>query len=215
MITKISFLAFLASIVHASEPSLLRHYSASRSLQAPEDCDTCYNETAGDGTVYYLYPQWLNNSRNYVYCEMLWDYGSPHGTDLYSTSPIAPCNTTWWDNLNLTDVANLLNATSSSKNGPQSWTMDSVRVYASDPVDILGEPMVFGALFAPGGTSTPQYEGEKRLVESCPSCRVFPTTKIILTISYTAASFSLIKTKSFIHPRTSISFGTLTNQPIS
>jgi len=131
--------------------------NANRFLQAPEDCSSCYTSTAGDGTEYYLYPQWLNNSRDYIYCEMLWNYGDPHGSDIYSTSPIAPCNTTWWDNLNLTDVAALFNATSSTKNGPQYWSMDVVRVYASDPVDIIGEPMVFGAVLPPGTVGSPQY----------------------------------------------------------
>jgi hypothetical protein len=128
-----------------------------RSLQAPEDCDTCYNLTAGDGNEFYLYPQWLNNSRNFIYCEMIWNYDDQHGSDIYSTSPIQPCNVTWWDDLNLTDVADSLDAESATKNGPQYWSMDQVRVYASDPVDIFGEPMVFGAVLPPGTVGMSPY----------------------------------------------------------
>lgn len=70
---------------------------------------------------------------------------------------LQPCNTTWWDDLNLDDVAALYNASSATKNGPQSWSMDYVRVYASDPQDILGEPMVYGAVLPGGTASTPPY----------------------------------------------------------
>lgn len=88
---------------------------------------------------------------------MLWNYNNTYGSDLFSTSPIQPCNTTWWDDLNLDDVATLFIASSASKNGPQSWSMDSVRVYASDPVDILGEPMVYGAVLSGSTSTAPQY----------------------------------------------------------
>jgi hypothetical protein len=71
-------------------------------------------------------------------------------SDVYSTFPIKPCNTTWFDDLNLDDVAALFNASSASKNGPQSWSMDSLQVYASHPVDILVEPVCYyGAVLWP------------------------------------------------------------------
>lgn len=87
LITKLIFTAFSAAIstVKASQSSLLR---TARSLQAPENCDTCYNQTSGAGNTYEFYPQWLNGSRDYVYCEMIWNYNDTYGSDLFSTSPI-------------------------------------------------------------------------------------------------------------------------------
>jgi hypothetical protein len=78
-----------------------------------------------------------------------------YGSDVYSTFLIKPCNTTWFDDLNLDDVAALFNASSATKNGPQSWSMDSVQVYTSDPVDILGESLgYYGAVFWPASVVT-------------------------------------------------------------
>ena len=156
MIIKNRIIAFFAASLRASSSTEAK-LRGGRALQTPEECDTCYNVTTGDGTEYYLYPQWLNNSRDFIYCEMVWNYGDPYGSDLYSTSPIQPCNTTWWDNLNLTVVAELFGANSSTPNGPEYWSMDEVRVYASHPVDVLGEPMVYGASFAPGAVGSPEY----------------------------------------------------------
>ncbi len=152
MITKIAFMAFVAMTftVNASEPSLLCQSPTARCLQALEDCDTCYNQISGDGTTYLLYPQWFNNYRDYIFCEIILTYDELYGSDVYSTFPIKPCNTTWFDDLNLDDVAALFNASSASKNGPQSWSMDSLQVYASHPVHILVEPICYyGAVLWP------------------------------------------------------------------
>lgn len=187
LITTLIFTTFLADIstVKASQSNLLRTV---RLLQAPENCDTCYNQTSGAGNTYEFYPQWLNGSRDYVYCEIIWNYNDTYGSNLFSTSPIKvrpgkrcwwppclsnsvklctnlsfpscglqPCNTTWWDDLNLDHVAALYNASSATKNGLQSWSMDYVRVYASDPQDILGELMVYGAVLSGSMVSVSPY----------------------------------------------------------
>lgn len=37
----------------------------------------------------------LADSRNYIYCELIFNYAGGCGGDIYSTSPLAPCDVTW------------------------------------------------------------------------------------------------------------------------
>jgi hypothetical protein len=111
----------------------------------------------GQGTTMTLYPQTLNDSRDYRYCELVFNYGDI-GSDIYSTSPLAECSEEWWDGLDLEALAEEFGAESVVKNGPQNWTMDEVAVLASEPVPVAGVDMVFGAHLPPGTLETPQYE---------------------------------------------------------
>ena len=113
--------------------------------------------TTGHGKELTLTLKTLEDSRDYQYCELVIDYGSPHGSDIYSTSPIAPCSLEWWDNLDLTAVAEELGAQKAVKNGPQWWSMDVVGIMASEPVEIAGVMMNFGANLPPGTMGLPTY----------------------------------------------------------
>jgi hypothetical protein len=101
--------------------------------------------------------QTLPNSRDFQYCELVFNYGDK-GSDIYSTSPLAPCDLDWWDSLDLDALAQEFGAESVTKNGPQWWSMDEVGVLASEPVTIAGVDMNFGAVL-PAGTvgGTAQY----------------------------------------------------------
>ena len=50
--------------------------------------------TTCNGVETSLFAQPLDDSRDYVYCELVFNYAECGG-DIYSTSPLAPCNTTW------------------------------------------------------------------------------------------------------------------------
>ena len=98
----------------------------------------------------------LSDSRGYIYCELGFTY-LDHGTDLYSTSPLAPCDIEWWDNLDLDALAEEFGAEVVFKNGPQWWSMDEVSLMLSPPVAVAGAEMMFGGVLPPGTTSIPHY----------------------------------------------------------
>ncbi len=100
----------------------------------------------------------LPDSRGYIYCELVFDYGQDVGFDIYSTSHIAPCDVDWWDGLDLEAVAAERGAESVIKNGPQWWSMDEVAMMESEPVSIAGVDMGFGAHLPPGTMGTPIYQ---------------------------------------------------------
>lgn len=111
----------------------------------------------GQGTTLTLFPQTLTDSRDYRYCELVFNYGD-NGSDIYSTSPLAECSGEWWDGLDLEALAEELGAESVVKNGPQNWSMDEVTVMASEPIPVAGVDMVYGAHLPPGTLETPPYE---------------------------------------------------------
>ena len=123
-----------------------------RSLQA----DTNVTVTSAKGDTLVLYPHSLENARNYIYCELVFNYGD-NGSDIYSTSPVAPCDVNWWDNLDLDALATEFGAESVTKNGPQYWSMDFVRVLGSDPFNISGVMMLYGSLLPPGTIGSAPY----------------------------------------------------------
>ena len=112
--------------------------------------------TTGEGKAMTLTMQTLSNSRGYRYCELVFNYGAK-GNDIYSTSPSAEANLDWWDNLDLEALAKEFGAASVFKNGPQWWSMDEVGVMASEPVEVAGVRMVFGAHLPPGTMQIPKY----------------------------------------------------------
>ena len=111
----------------------------------------------GRGETVTLSLQTLTDARDYRYCEFVFNYGD-NGSDIYSTSPLAECSVEWWDGLDLDALAEEFAAESVTKNGPQNWTMDQVGVLASEPVDVAGVDIVFGAHLEPGTLGTPPYE---------------------------------------------------------
>ena len=120
------------------------------------EADVPIEMTTGQGNTYTLTPQQLDDARDYIYCELVFDYGD-QGNDIYSTSPLAPCDLAWWDGLDLEALAEEFGANQVFKNGPQRWTMDTVRVMASEPVDVAGVAMVFGAHLPPGTMGSAAY----------------------------------------------------------
>lgn len=112
--------------------------------------------TTGQGREMTLTLRTLPDSRGYIYCELVFDYGDA-GNDIYSTSPVAPCSVEWWDNLDLEALAQEFGARQVFKNGPQWWSMDEVGVMASENVAVAGVEMVFGAHLPPGTMGMQHY----------------------------------------------------------
>jgi len=110
----------------------------------------------GQGKTMTLTMQTLLDSREYQYCELVFNYGEK-GNDIYSTSPLAEADLQWWDGLDLEELAKEFAAESVFKNGPQWWSMDEVGVMASEPVKVAGVEMVFGAHLPPGTLKIPKY----------------------------------------------------------
>lgn len=98
----------------------------------------------------------LPNSRGFLYCELVFNYGDK-GNDIYSTSPIGEPQLDWWDTLDLDALAMAYGAESVYKNGPQWWSMDEVGVMASEAEEVAGVEMVFGAHLPPGTLAIPKY----------------------------------------------------------
>ncbi|QDU52134.1 hypothetical protein [Gimesia panareensis] len=113
--------------------------------------------TTGQGKTMTLTMQTLPNSRGYQYCELVFNYGDA-GYDIYSTSPLAEAQLEWWNSLDLKKLAKDFGAESVFKNGPQWWSMDEVGVMASQPVEVAGVNMVFGAHLPPGTLNVPKYK---------------------------------------------------------
>ncbi len=110
----------------------------------------------GQGKAMTLSLQTLPDARGYLYCELVFNYGEK-GSDIYSTSPLAKADLEWWDNLDVEALAKEFGAQSVYKNGPQWWSMDEVGVMASEPVQVAGVKMVFGAHLPPGTLKIPKY----------------------------------------------------------
>ena len=72
--------------------------------------------TTGQGNTMTLTLLPLPDSREYIYCELLPQYGD-RGFDIYSTSPLAPCSLEWWENLDLDVLAQEFGAEAVVKNG--------------------------------------------------------------------------------------------------
>lgn len=113
--------------------------------------------STAQGKEFTLTLQNLPDSREYQYCELVFDYGDK-GNDIYSTSPLAKADLSWWDRLDLDALADEFGAKRVFKNGPQWWSMDEVAVMASEPVMVAGTEMVFGANLPPGTMETPKYK---------------------------------------------------------
>ena len=94
--------------------------------------------TTGAGGTLSLSMQELPDARGYIYCEIVFIYDGDFGSDIYSTSPLAPCSVEWWDNLDMKALAEEMGAKVAVKNGPQWWSMDSVGAILSEPVTIGG-----------------------------------------------------------------------------
>ena len=112
--------------------------------------------TTGHGKTMTLTMQTLPESRGYLYCELVFDYGKK-GNDIYSTSPLAEADLEWWNDLDVEALAKEFGAESVYKNGPQWWSMDEVGVMGSEPVNVGGVQMIFGAHLPAGTLAIPKY----------------------------------------------------------
>ena len=88
------------------------------SVRAQDSTPVAIEMTTGQGETYTLTSQQLDDARDYIYCELVLDYGDP-GSDIYSTSPLALCDVDWWDGLDLEALAEAFGADQAIKNGPQ------------------------------------------------------------------------------------------------
>lgn len=98
----------------------------------------------------------LPDSRDYLYCELVFDYGDK-GYDLYSTSHLGEASLDWWEKLDVKAVAEQYGAVAVMKNGPQRWSMDEVGLMMSEPVPVGESQMVFGGHLPPGTLESPRY----------------------------------------------------------
>ena len=112
--------------------------------------------TTGQGQTKTLTMKTLPESRDYLYCELVFDYGEK-GYDLYSTSHLGEASLEWWNNLDLDEVAERYGAMAVIKNGPQRWSMDEVGLMMSEPVPVGDSQMVFGGHLPPGTLKLPKY----------------------------------------------------------
>lgn len=112
--------------------------------------------TTSEGKVMTLTMKSLPDSRDYLYCELVFDYGEK-GYDLYSTSHLGEASLEWWNNLDLAKVAEDYGAVAVLKNGPQRWSMDEVSLMFSEPVAVGDSKMVFGGHLPPGTMKLPKY----------------------------------------------------------
>jgi len=144
----VSFFPILVLFLSILTLSLI---SANQSNAAPQA-----KMKTGQGKEMTLTLKNLPNSRDYLYCELVIQYGDV-GSDIYSTSPLKQCSLEWWDNLDMEAVAKELGAKAAIKNGPQWWSMDEVGVMVSEAVTITGVEMVFVAHLPAGTMSTPKY----------------------------------------------------------
>jgi len=110
----------------------------------------------GQGKEMTLTLRSMSESRGYRYCELVFDYGEG-GNDIYTTSHLGEPSLDWWDNLDLVALAKEFGARQVFKNGPQWWSMDEVGQMGSEPVDMQGVKMVFGANLPPGTMNIPKY----------------------------------------------------------
>lgn len=133
-----------------AEAMLDGEMAGDQTTAATDDIPTTTMASAS-GETYTLSLKTLPNSRDFIYCKLVFDYGDA-GQDIYSTSSLAPRDTDWWDNLDLDAAAAVLGANSITKNGPQWWSMDEVGVLASEPVTMAGVDMNFGAVLPAGIT---------------------------------------------------------------
>ncbi len=99
----------------------------------------------------------LEDSRGYLYCELLFDYGDK-GLDIYSTSHRGECSLSWWNALDLDALAKERGAEAVHKNGPQRWAMDRIGMMLSEPTQVAGATMGFGAHLPAGTMGTAHYE---------------------------------------------------------
>lgn len=120
----------------------------------PESPSITMASSRGDEMKLTLHP--VPNSRGYRYCELVFDYGDA-GNDIYTTSSMGECDVDWWNNLDLKAVAAELGANAVYKNGPQRWSMDELSQMQSDPVQVAGVDMGFGAHLPPGTMSISNY----------------------------------------------------------
>lgn len=111
----------------------------------------------GLGESMTLTMQTVPDSRDFRYCELVVDYGEPHGSDIYSSTYHGECDLEWWNNLDLDALAKELGANKVEKNGPQKWSMDEVSMMVSQTVTIGGKEMNYGATLPPGTTGIPKY----------------------------------------------------------
>lgn len=125
-------------------------------LPAGEPTSKKATATTGHGKTYALTMQNLSDARGYQYCELVFDYGD-RGNDIYSTSPLAPADLKWWNDLDVQALAQEFGAKSVYKNGPQWWSMDEVGVMGSKPINVGGAEMIFGAHLPPGTLEAPKY----------------------------------------------------------
>jgi len=112
--------------------------------------------TTGQGKKVSLTPKTLPNSREYLYCELVFDYGE-NGNDIYSTSPMTEASLDWWNDIDLKALAKEFGARVVYKNGPQWWAMDEVTVMLSEPVKVAGVDMAYGATLPAGTMEIPKY----------------------------------------------------------
>lgn len=147
----IALLAYVALVVNAHKVNA----DELRKVDRTNDAETVTMKN-GQGQIIRLSMQTLPRSRGFQYCELVFSYGDK-GNDIYSTSPLAPADLKWWDNLDLDALAKEFDAVKVFKNGPQWWSMDEVGVMVSQPIEIAGVKMAFGANLPPGTMSMPKY----------------------------------------------------------
>lgn len=113
--------------------------------------------TNGQGKEYTLTLRPLSDSRDYLYCELIFDYGEK-GLDIYSTSMQGEPSLEWWDNIDLEALAKGFGAKTVRRNGPQRWSMDEVSMMLSEPIEVAGVKMAFGGHLPPGTAEIPAYQ---------------------------------------------------------
>ena len=126
-------------------------------MPTPADsADSASADTASTETEPAVSAQYYTDTLEVRYCELVLNYDDR--AEIYNSTGLTDCPDDQWDNLDVDSIAQTYGANSVDKNGPQYWMTDNLTLYGSEPFDLGGIMMRFGATLpppTPGGSSDP------------------------------------------------------------
>ena len=130
--------------------------SADAASSASDTASDTTSDAASTETEPAVSAQYYTDTLEVRYCELVLNYDDR--AEIYNSTGLSDCPDDQWDNLDTDSIAATYGANSVDKNGPQYWMTDNLTLYGSEPFDLGGIEMRFGATLpppAPGGSSDP------------------------------------------------------------